>query len=110
MGNLKIKVKPVSKPNFLRTNFYVQIMFGLNYINEDFLHLGHYLKFSLHKIPLLLRVQFRQVSRIPLLLRVQFRQVSRIPLLLRVQFRQVSHFTVFLLVDIYMLIAILVIL
>ena len=96
MGNLKIKVKPVSKPNFLRTNFYVQIMFGLNYINEDFLHLEHYLKFGLYKIPLLLRVQFRQVSRIPLLLMVQFRQVS--------------HFTVFLLVDIYMLIAILVIL
>ena len=96
MGNLKIKVKPVSKPNFRRTNFYVQIMFGLNYINEDFLHLEHYLKFGLYKIPLLLRVQFRQVSRIPLLLMVQFRQVS--------------HFTVFLLVDIYMLIAILVIL
>ena len=96
MGNLKIKVKPVSKPNFLRTNFYVQIMFGLNYINEDFLHLEHYLKFGLYKIPLLLRVQFRQVSRNPLLLMVQFRQVS--------------HFTVFLLVDIYMLIAILVIL
>ena len=71
-------------------------MFGLNYINEDFLHLEHYLKFGLYKIPLLLRVQFRQVSRIPLLLMVQFRQVS--------------HFTVFLLVDIYMLIAILVIL
>jgi hypothetical protein len=96
MGNLKIKVKPVSKPNFRRTNFYVQIMFGLNYINEDFLHLEHYLKFGLYKIPLLLRVQFRQVSRIPLLLMVHFRQVS--------------HFTVFLLVDIYMLIAILVIL